>query len=207
MPPLRYVLGRHATVRDEPILVLGARRARPAFAWRAGMSLDLHTPSRSSAPLAARGDAAEEVPLGAYTALMVAFTVSFGTTLRALGRRGALPKAISARDIALLGFATHRMSRIITRDRIATPLRAPFTEYEGSRGAGEVSARPRGRGLRQALGRLLTCQYCAGPWIAAALVSGLLAKPRTTRVIASTLAVVTVSDFLNQAYARARQAS
>jgi Protein of unknown function (DUF1360) len=122
-------------------------------------------------------------------------------------RRGRLPANIGVRDLALLGVATHSLTRIITRDRVTAAIRFPFTEYEGSAGAGEVRERARGHGLQRALGSLLTCQFCAGPWTAAALMAGLVARPRETRLIASTLTVAALSDFLHQAYARARKAS
>ncbi|HVJ88466.1 MAG TPA: DUF1360 domain-containing protein, partial [Labilithrix sp.] len=72
-------------------------------------------------------------------------------------------------------------------------------------GAGEVRERPRGEGLRRALGSLLTCQFCAAPWITLVLTTALVVRPRPTRVVASGLAVVTVSDFLQQLYALARR--
>jgi hypothetical protein len=153
------------------------------------------------------GDARDELPLGAYAVMMLAFTGGFGALLVAASRRGKLPRSVSPQDIVLLGVATHRLTRIITRDRVTAALRFPFTKYEGSAGAGEVREKAQGRGLRRALGSLLTCQFCAGPWTAAALTAGLVARPRETRVIASMLAMVTVSDFLHQIYARARKAS
>jgi hypothetical protein len=153
------------------------------------------------------GDKAEELPLGAYATMMLAFIGGFGSMLVRASRRGTLPNRISTRDLALLSVATHRLTRIVTRDRVTAALRFPFTKYEGSSGAGEVNERARGRGLQRALGSLLTCQFCAGPWTAAALTAGLVAKPRETRLIASVLTIVAASDFLHQTYARARRAS
>lgn len=153
------------------------------------------------------GEAAEEFPLGAYALLVLVFVGGFGSLLVRASRKRRLPRTIGTRDIALLGLATHRLSRLFTRERVTAALRFPFTELESTAGAGEVREHARGHGLRRAIGSLLTCQFCAAPWTAAALTTGLVAKPRETRTIASMLAIVTVSDFLHQAYAKARSAS
>src|SRR5690606_6729386 len=131
----------------------------------------------------------------------------FGGALLRASKLRRLPKRVAARDIALLGIATHQLTRILTRDRVTSAVRFPFTKLEQSAGAGEVDERPRGRGLRKALGTLLTCQFCAVPWTAAAGTAALIARPRETRMAASVLTAVTVADFLHQAYARARRAS
>jgi hypothetical protein len=151
--------------------------------------------------------AAEEVPLAAYATLVTIFSslVTAGLVLGA--RRRALPSKIVWRDIALLGIATHRVARLLTRDTVAAPLRAPFTRRMGKAGAGEQKDRPRGTGFRRALGKLLTCQYCADPWISLALTTAFVARPRETRILASGVTVATVSDFLHQAYAFVRKGS
>jgi hypothetical protein len=138
---------------------------------------------------------------------MLTFLTGFGSMLIRAGRSGKLPKRIGARDIVLLGVATHRLTRILTRERVTAAIRFPFTKYEGTAGAGEVREHARGHGLQRAVGSLLTCQFCAGPWTAAALTTALVARPRETRAVASMLTIVTISDFLHQAYASARRAS
>src|SRR4051812_958340 len=105
-----------------------------------------------------------------YLALIGAFCGGYGGLLWAGSKKKKLPRKISARDIALLGLATHRLTRIMTRDRVAMPLREPFTELEGTAGAGEVREKAKGDGLQRAIGTLVTCQYCMGPWIASALM-------------------------------------
>mgnify|MGYP001944843999 CR=1 FL=1 len=147
----------------------------------------------------------DELPLRAYALILSVFLAGFGSLLVRAGRKRRLPERISTQDVVLLGVATHRLTRIITRERVTATLRFPFTEYEGSGGAGEVKEHARGHGLQRAIGTLLTCQFCAGPWAASALTAGLIARPRETRVVASMLAMVTLSDFLHQAYARIRR--
>jgi hypothetical protein len=153
------------------------------------------------------GESAAELPVFAYAGFLLSYLGLFGGALLAGSRRGLLPKTIRPADVILLGIATHRVSRILTRDRITTPLRIPFTRFEGTGGAGEVNERARGRGLQRALGSLLTCQFCMGPWVAACFTAALVARPRETRVAGGALAVMTVSDFLHQAYAWIRHAS
>jgi hypothetical protein len=151
------------------------------------------------------GDARQDLPIGGYAALAGAFVAIFGSLLALASARRALPRRIAVRDTVLLGVATHKLTRVVTRDWVTIPLRFPFTRYEASDGGGEVRESARGRGLRRAVGDLLTCAFCAGPWVASALTAALVARPRATRAVASVLAAVTVSDFLHQAYQRARR--
>lgn len=113
----------------------------------------------------------------------------------------ALPERIAYGDLLLLGIATYKLSRLISSDRVTSPLRAPFVEYVEPAGASEVKEKVRGTGLQRAIGDLLTCPYCLGPWVGTALAFGLVFKPRTTRLIGGILAEATVSEFLNHATA------
>jgi hypothetical protein len=151
------------------------------------------------------GDAADQIPIGGYATMMGIFLGAFATLAAAAHKAQVLPARIPATDIVLLGVATHKLTRIVARDRVTIPLRVPFTHYEGSDGAGQVREEPRGRGIQRAIGGLLTCQYCAGPWIATALTAGLIFAPRITRLASSMFAMVAVSDFLHQAYAGSRR--
>lgn len=87
----------------------------------------------------------------------------------------------SITDLALTGLATFRLGRLVAFDRVMEPLRHPFARtVPDETGAGE-SVEPAGIGARQAVGQLLTCPICAGTWIAAGLVSGLVWLPDLTR--------------------------
>jgi hypothetical protein len=108
-------------------------------------------------------------------------------------------------DLALLGIATHKLSRIVAKDRITGIIRAPFVNYIRGAGTGEVEEEPRGRGFQRGIGHLISCPYCMAPWCATALSFGLLFTPRLTRFFAGILVSVTASDFLNRAYARIKQ--
>jgi len=148
----------------------------------------------------------EDRPTGSYVALMAAFSILaawFARWFRVSGRQ--LPDRIDTRDLALVTIASHKASRLISKDRVTSGIRAPFTKYQDDAGRGEVSEQPRGRGLRRAIGELLICPYCLGMWTSAAFVAGLLVAPRFTRWLASVLTVFFGSDMLQIAYKKAEQ--
>ncbi|MBV8999848.1 MAG: DUF1360 domain-containing protein [Solirubrobacterales bacterium] len=142
----------------------------------------------------------ERPPFRTYAALTVIFNAGFGGALLAAKRRGRLPERVSAEDMILIGTASHKLSRLVAKDKVTTFLRAPFTEYQGRGGPAEVEEQARGGGVRGALGELLICPYCLGLWSSGAFHAGLLFAPRVTRVVASTLTALTLSDFLQIAY-------
>ncbi len=153
----------------------------------------------------AAGYGREDAPLGAYAGLTALFSAASAACVVAAGTAGhRSPERVAARDIVLLGVATHKLSRLLTKDHVTTPLRAPFTEFQGPAGAGEVNERPRGVGLQHVLGELVTCPFCLGQWVAAALGCGLALAPARTRLVASVYVALTISDFLHFAYAATR---
>jgi hypothetical protein len=104
--------------------------------------------------------------------------------------------------VLLLGVATHKLSRIVTKDFVTAPLRAPFTRRQGKEGAGEVRDEPRGSQVQSSIGYLLTCPYCAGPWLGTGFSALLAWRPVPTLFVLRLLAAVTISDFLHLAYSR-----
>lgn len=133
---------------------------------------------------------------------------AFGTTVLAaaatLAARGQeAPESFRASDLALGALATQKFTRIVTKDAVTTPLRAPFTEFEKPLGSGEVQDRPR-EGHLHAVGELLTCPFCLAPWTATAYVAGLALAPRAARAWAAVFAIVGASDVLQHLYARVR---
>ena len=143
----------------------------------------------------------EERPLAAYGALTATFGASMAASLavlRASGRQ--LPEQPRFADLMLLGIATHKVSRLVTKDRVTSFARAAFTRYQEPAGHGEVEEQPRGSGIRLAVGELLVCPYCVAQWIAGAFAVGLVAAPRMTRFVAGIYVMATVSDMLQLAY-------
>ena len=143
----------------------------------------------------------EDTPLVSYGVLAGAFNLVFAVFLLAARLTGRpIPERVDARDIALLGMATHKLSLVSSEDAIMSPLRAPFTELRKKESPKKVDEKPRGEGLRRSVGELLTCKFCLSVWVASIFTYGLVLVPRVTRLVAAVFAVVTVSDYLHQAY-------
>ena len=162
-------------------------------------------PQQEQGPISGYAPPEERPPLGSFAALTTLFNGAFGAALFAAGRQGRLPERVGAGDVVLIGTASHKLSRLVSKDKITAFLRAPFTEYQGRGGPAEVEERARGEGVRRAFGELLICPYCLGLWTSGAFHAGLLFAPRATRVVASTLTALTLSDFLQIGYKAAEQ--
>lgn len=138
-----------------------------------------------------------EHPVGSHLGLMAIFTVGLAAMVLAASRRGVLPIRPSPRDVVLLGLAAHKLSRLVATERVTSAIRAPFVEdceHEA----------PVGRGLRRAIGELVTCQYCLVPWCTLALGTGLAFAPRPTRFVCGLFSAMTVADVLHRGYALLR---
>jgi hypothetical protein len=135
-----------------------------------------------------------ERPLGSYATLMVAFSTIFGGAIAVAGARNRLPERPSLVDVALVGVAAHKLARLVAKDKVTAPLRAPVTETITD-DDGEPTDEPTGTGMRRAFGELITCPKCVGQWACAAFVTGLIYSPRPTRVVASVFAADAISDF------------
>ena len=75
---------------------------------------------------------------------------------RLTGRQ--IPDRPSASDVALIAAATHKVSRLLARDAVTSPLRALFTSYQGTAGPAELAEQARGQGGQKTLGELVTCR-------------------------------------------------
>lgn len=157
-------------------------------------------PDRGQGAFSGYAPPAERPPFRSFAALTALFNAGFGAALVAAGRNDRLPEKVGAGDVLLIGTASHKLSRLIAKDKVTSFVRAPFTEYEGEGGPGELEESVRGRGLRRAIGELIACPYCLGLWASAGMHLGLIWAPRTTRVVASTMTALTISDFLQIAY-------
>ncbi|WP_329103728.1 DUF1360 domain-containing protein [Micromonospora sp. NBC_01699] len=152
----------------------------------------------------------EHRPLGGYLVALGAYAgVTAGLTAVVRATRTPVPDAPSTKDIVLLAIATHKLSRLLTKDAITSPLRAPFTSYDRPSGHGEVmeQVRDQGSSARHALGELLSCPFCLAVWVATGLTGSLVLAPRLTRLTATALTAIAASDFLQLAYATAQQAA
>lgn len=147
------------------------------------------------------GQGHEDEPLAHYVKLMGTYLALSAGAFALLERAGRpLPSRIPLRDAALLGLATNRLSRLITRDKVARAVRAPFTDVEQDPEGG-THEEPRGEGMTRAVGELLTCPRCAAMWASLALTIGYFVSPRVTRGASFLLGAAAISDFVNTCYA------
>lgn len=140
-------------------------------------------------------------PLGGYVGAMAGYAAVTGGLSGAVklsGRR--LPARIPWSDLALVTVATFRVSRLLSKDPVTSPLRAPFTRFEGTSGPAELHEEVRGSGLRKAIGELVTCPFCLAQWTATAFAFGLVLAPRAARFAAGVMTAVAGSDLLQLVY-------
>jgi hypothetical protein len=166
------------------------------------------SPSLEDVPNAVEGYAepGKRPPFAPYLAFMSIFGTLVAAALLAARRQGReLPEHVAAGQLLLVGTASHKLSRVISKDKVTSPLRAPFTELEGKGGPAELEESSRGTGMRKAIGELLICPYCLDLWVVAAFSIGLIFAPRVTRFIASLFAALTISDFFQIAYKAAEE--
>ncbi|MFP2926088.1 DUF1360 domain-containing protein [Pyxidicoccus sp. 3LG] len=144
----------------------------------------------------------EHHPLGSYALLMGAYGASVAGFLgwSARGRRARLPERLDAGDVALFAVATHSLTRLVAKDRVTSFLRAPFVRFQEDSTAGEVEEQSRGTGMQKALGQLLGCPFCLGPWVAAGFLAVHAVAPRQARWLGTVFALSAASSFLHRAY-------
>jgi hypothetical protein len=144
-------------------------------------------------------------PVGAYAAVLGTYVTVVGALAlagRLFGVR--LPARIGLGDTALLSVATHKASRLLSKDMVTAPLRAPVTRFDEQTGMGEVNESARGHGIQHVLGEVATCPFCLAVWVSTGLTAGMVFAPRLTRLVATVLTTVAASDTLQLGYDAAR---
>jgi hypothetical protein len=128
-----------------------------------------------------------------YAALSTGYAAFAGAVLLAARDHGDEP--LHAAEVMPLGLAAFALSKLIAKEKVETWVREPFVEElpDGDR-------RPRGEGLRYAVGELLTCTRCVGAWTSVGLVGLRLKRPREARVVTALLGTSAVSDFLQAGF-------
>jgi hypothetical protein len=136
-------------------------------------------------------------PYRAYAGIMGTFVggiAAAGALARLLDRD---PRCSSPLDLAVLGAATFKAARTISRDEVTSFIREPFVEGEAHEGGED----PVESGdVRQAVGELVTCSRCVGTWVAAGLASTQILAPRFGRILTWSLAAAGVNDFLQAGF-------
>src|SRR5687767_15984318 len=83
-----------------------------------------------------------------YLALNAVFAALLAGVVVAAREKTRASEPLTSRDLAVSGAASFALAKVIARERIGAWVREPFVEEE----AGQ---RPRGRGLRHAVGELV----------------------------------------------------
>jgi hypothetical protein len=130
-----------------------------------------------------------------YAALNLAFLAALGAL--AAGEREERPgEGIALAELAVLGLATFAISKALVREKVTTWAREPFVAEDA-----HGQRRPRGSGMRFAVGELLTCTRCVGSWSSLAVVGLRLKAPAAGRVATTVLAASAVSDLAHAGFA------
>jgi hypothetical protein len=144
---------------------------------------------------------ASEQPLPAFAGIIATYSTVVLALSAGAWRRRRLPDRVPAQDLLLYSVATHKVARIIAKDPVTSPLRAPFTTLDSVSGPAELHEEVTGRGWRRAVGELLTCPFCLAQWVGTGFVFGGMFFPRATRAVAATFVVHAASDALQFGYA------
>ena len=144
----------------------------------------------------------EERPLGGYVKLMSVYATGTAGAVLAARLTGRKAPRLSPWDVAQLTAATHKLSRLLAKDPVTSPLRAPFTSYEGLSAPSELHEEVRGHGIQHSIGELITCPMCLAQWVATGFSLGLVFAPGPVRLVMSTLTAVAGADFLQHIYAK-----
>ncbi len=112
--------------------------------------------------------------------------------LSAVAARGR--DTIPAREYVPLATATFALSKLLVHEKVETWVRQPFVEET------EDGKKPKGKGLRFAVGELLTCTRCSGAWSALALVSLRTHSPELAKTVTTVLSVSAGNDFLHSSF-------
>lgn len=142
-------------------------------------------------------ESGEQRPIGGYLAAMGVYVGGVAALTAAARRTGRPVPTPGPWDVLLTAGAVHRLSRLITKDPVTSPLRLPFARLRGQAGPAELNEDARGSGVRRVVGELITCPFCTGLWIATALTGGQILAPRTTRLVCSGLTALTIADLLH----------
>jgi hypothetical protein len=137
-------------------------------------------------------------PYRAYAAIFGLYAAGLagaGTLGRTLERD---PQCQTALDLAVLGLATFKVARTLSRDSVASFVREPFVRGDARSGDQEPV---RTGGFEEAIGELVTCTRCIGTWAAAGLASTQILAPRFGRLLTWSLGAAAANDFLQAGFA------
>jgi hypothetical protein len=121
-----------------------------------------------------------------YAALSAGWGALLGAVLVAARDRGDEP--VRSAEVLPLGLATFALSKLVAKEKVDAWMRVPFVEEHPE------GQRPKGTGLRYAIGELLTCTRCVGVWSALCLTALRVTRPREARVVNAVLGASAIND-------------
>jgi hypothetical protein len=143
--------------------------------------------------------------VGGYAKVPASYAVGMGGAALALRLAGRRLPSLRLNDLLLFGVATYHVAHIAAKDPVTSPLRAPFTRFEGVAGPAELRESVPGRGIKKSIGELVKRRFCLGQWVASGFTLGAVAAPRLSRFAAGVCAVAALSDGLQLVRNRLQQ--
>lgn len=137
-------------------------------------------------------DPASQTPTEPHQYALLSLT--YGSLLAALAYTTRRRAGNAEPELVPLTAATFALSKLIAKEKVETWVRTPFVQED-------VAGRPpKGRGMRYAVGELLTCTRCLGAWSALGLVGLRMASPEVGRTVTAVLAASAGSDLLQAGF-------
>jgi hypothetical protein len=133
-----------------------------------------------------------------YTALSGTFMAIFAG-LAWYQNRKRKDLRLKPMELVQLGFASYRLGRMFSYDKVTEPYRLTFTQTVPDPSGAGMTVVAKGSGFRGAIGDLIACPVCTGTWVAAALVYGLSLLPRPTRLFLNIMSSVGIAELLDAA--------
>lgn len=124
-----------------------------------------------------------------------ALTVAYASLLGGLAYVSRSRPPVERAELVPLAAATFALAKLLGKEKVESWVRAPFVEETPE------GRRPKGDGLRFAVGELLSCTRCLGAWSALGLVGLRMISPETGRTVTSVLVASAGNDFLQTSFA------
>ena len=121
-----------------------------------------------------------------YAALSAGWGALLGAVLVAARDKGDEP--VRSTEVLPLGLAAFALSKLVAKEKVDAWVREPFVEEHPE------GRRPKGTGVRYAVGEMLTCTRCVGVWSALGLTALRVTRPREARVVNTVLGASAIND-------------
>jgi hypothetical protein len=121
-------------------------------------------------------------------------TLTYTSLLSAVAYGSRRHSPLDRSELVPLAAASFALAKLIGKEKVETWVRQPFVDELPD------GRRPKGGGMRYAVGELLTCTRCLGAWTALGLVSLRLNVPEVGRTVTTVLATSAGNDFLQSGF-------